>query len=90
MVAPEAAAAVVDKLAKDEETEAKAKPVTVRGDYGSSSSIRKTWKFEVTDSNEVPRQYMSINEIAVRAAIREGARDIPGLRIFLDESVVIR
>lgn len=53
----------------------------------SGLKTRKTWTFQVEDLSQVPVGYLQLNETAVRQAIREGAREIPGLRIFEDETV---
>lgn len=52
--------------------------------------MRKVWAFEVVDIAQVPGEYMQLNQVAVNAAIREGKREIPGLRIFETTSVAIR
>lgn len=55
-----------------------------------SSNLRKVWTFEVTNQNEVPNEYLMINEKAVKAAIANGTREIPGIRIYQDEQLVIK
>lgn len=47
--------------------------------------FRKVWKFEITDGNEVPREYMAVNETSIRRAINGGIREIKGVRIFEEE-----
>jgi len=49
----------------------------------------KFWTFEVQDLGKVSTQYLSINSVAVREAIRNGVREIPGIRIFQDERLSI-
>jgi hypothetical protein len=57
-------------------------PTVTRLDEGGSGSIRKEWKLkEVADFAQVPDQYKQLNEQAVKAAIKAGVRDIPGLVI---------
>jgi hypothetical protein len=58
----------------------------VRGTV-AQAAIATAWTFEVLDLNKVPLVYHTINEAAVKAAIRgqHGLREIPGLRIFPDE-----
>lgn len=53
-------------------------------------STRKRWTFEVLDLSVVPREYLMLNERAVREAIRQGVREIPGLRIYEEDDVVVR
>lgn len=55
-----------------------------------TATASTVWRHEVTDPAAVPRQYMVINEMAVKAAIAGGIRDIPGIRIFEDVKTSIR
>lgn len=50
----------------------------------------KRWVFEVEDASLVPREYLVVNETAIRKAVNEGARTIPGVRIYQDESISLR
>jgi len=49
----------------------------------------KFWTFEVQDLGKVSTQYLSINSVAVREAIRNGVREISGIRIYQDERLSI-
>ena len=49
----------------------------------------KFWTFGVQDLGKVPTQYLSINSVAVREAIRNGVREISGIRIYQDERLSI-
>lgn len=51
------------------------------------SQTQKHWTFEVVDITKVPVLYLDVDTAVVRAAIRDGERDIPGLRIYQEESV---
>jgi len=53
-------------------------------------NTREVWKFEVVDALAVPDRFKSVNEVAVGAAVRNGTRDIPGIRIFSETIVVAR
>lgn len=53
-------------------------------------STRKVWKFEIERPLQVPREYLMVNEKAIRSAVADGVRDIQGVRIYQDESVVVR
>lgn len=68
---------------------AKPEKAAVRTENGTSYQ-RKTWTFEPEKIDDVPREYMMLNEAAVRAAIKNGVRSIPGLRIFETTNTVIR
>jgi len=70
---------------------AKIEPTHIRGDYGSTAYVRKSWTFEVVDLDRVPRDYMSLDIDVVREAINKDAvRDIPGLRIYQTETLHVR
>lgn len=49
----------------------------------------KTWTFEITDITKVPRTYLDLNETLVRKHIRAGVREIPGLRIYQQDTVKV-
>lgn len=53
------------------------------------SGARKTWTFEVTDEALIPRAYLCIDEKAIRQAVRDGIREIPGVNIFQETSIAI-
>jgi hypothetical protein len=66
-------------------------PTRIRGDYGATAFVRRSWTFEVVDLDRVPREYMSLDVTVVREAItRDGVREIPGLRIFQAEALRVR
>lgn len=48
---------------------------------------KKVWKFEVTDANQVPRQFLVVEEKIIRAAVNIGTREIPGVRIYEDVQI---
>jgi hypothetical protein len=56
---------------------------------GARVATRKTWDYEVVDFAKIPDRFKEITKGEVRAAIREGARDVPGLRIFQAESASV-
>ena len=62
---------------------------SVRSTSGTMSA-KKIWKFELTDGTQVPREFMMVNETAIRRAIMDGVREIPGVRIYQEESISIR
>lgn len=70
--------AVVPQLAK-----------TQRAELGQAIA-RKVWEFEVLDIDQVPREYLQLDETAVRRAIQQGIRHIPGLRIYETEKLTVR
>jgi hypothetical protein len=50
----------------------------------------KTWTFEVTNANAVPREYLMVDTVLIREAMRNGVRDIPGVRFFQEDGLSIR
>ncbi|TET23384.1 MAG: hypothetical protein E3J78_02315 [Candidatus Cloacimonadota bacterium] len=54
-----------------------------------TTQTRKVWKFEITDPTRVPREYMTINEAKIRNVVRSGIREIPGVRIYQEEIMVV-
>lgn len=61
-----------------------------RGTFGSTASLRTTWEFDIEDVNRVPAEFLMPNEAAIRAAIKGGRRDIPGVRIYQKQQTVVR
>lgn len=66
-----------------------------RGDYGGVASVKKTWTYEVTDIKLLAEKHPELvveisSEINKLIRGKDGARDIPGLRIFEKESMAIR
>jgi len=58
-------------------------------------SISKRLTFEITDEEKVPRRFLSIDTVKIRAYIREHkeeaiGHDIPGIRIYYEDSVSAR
>jgi hypothetical protein len=56
----------------------------------SGVSTRKVWQFEVVDQSKVPAEFWILDTPAIGRAVRGGARDIPGVRIYSEDSVSVR
>src|SRR5438477_13045483 len=70
---------------------ARLEPMRIRGNYGATAFVRRSWTFEVVNLDQVPREYVSLDVPVVRAAItQDGIRQIPGLRIFQTEELRVR
>jgi len=54
-----------------------------------NTQTRKIWTFSVEDFSRVPDQYKFVNQTAVHAAIRNGIRDISGIKIYQDDVLSI-
>lgn len=62
---------------------------TIKTASGAAIS-RKTWKFDVMDTEQIPRRFLKVDETAIRQAVRDGERQIPGVRIYESEELAIR
>jgi hypothetical protein len=54
----------------------------VRSVHNSVAGLSDNWEYGITHPDLVPRQFLMVNDAAVKLAIKQGAREIPGLRIF--------
>lgn len=57
---------------------------------GALASASTKWTHEVVDPSLVPRNYLMVNDGAVKAAVAGGLRNIPGVRIFETVRTAIR
>jgi hypothetical protein len=64
-------------------------PKYVRGD-GAMSYEQTVWKFDVEDLSITPREYLTIDEAKVKAAVKSGVREIPGLKIYSEQKTIIK
>ncbi len=53
------------------------------------TQTRKVWTFEVLDPEKVPYIYTTIDTVAINQAIRDGVREIKGLKIYQEEKLSI-
>lgn len=60
-------------------------PPTVAG-----ATVRRVWTFRVVDASKLPREYLVVDAVAIREAVRAGVRQIPGVEIFQDETLAVR
>jgi cell division protein FtsN len=81
------------KEIKQEEFTPTEKPVEkktpVRTESGTAST-KKVWNFEVIDPTTVPDDYKVIDEKLIRVAVRNGVREIKGVRIFEEDQLNMR
>ena len=61
-----------------------------RSQAGSLTGLRDNWVYEPVDLSKVPAAYLTVNDAVVKAAIKTGVRDIPGLRIWNDAKAYVR
>ena len=57
---------------------------------GNKASASVTWTHRVVDADKVPRQFLMVNEAAIKAAIKGGTRKIEGVEIFEAAKTAIR
>jgi septal ring factor EnvC (AmiA/AmiB activator) len=50
------------------------------------AGIRTYWKFEVVNSQEVPREYCSPSNVLINQAIKNGITEIKGLKIYQEKN----
>jgi hypothetical protein len=87
------AAIAVEERAGEMRQEAQAKPADMartRGDFGAVATLRSVWTFEVMDRSKIPADYLMVNEAAIKGAVKAGIREIPGVRIYQEQSAVVR
>lgn len=61
----------------------------LKADSGSAV-VRHEWNATVVDPDAVPREYLVVDMAKVRAAVKDGVREIPGVRIEQVESLAVR
>lgn len=64
-------------------------PRGLKGDMGTTT-IKHPWRFEVVKPDLVPRQYLKVDEPAIRKAVAAGVREISGVNIFQGDEVAVR
>ena len=55
-----------------------------------TKGLTKRWVFRVTNPNLVPRAYLVVDEKLIREKVASGARSIPGVEIYQEDSISIR
>jgi len=66
------------------------KEKVTRTETGAAAHERKAWKAEVINEAEIPREYLTVDMKKINEAVKMGAREIPGVRIFEETSTVFR
>lgn len=70
--------------AKDVLSQAIDNGTLTRGQHGSASRARKVWRWRCANFDDVPNQYLSLNEKRINAAVKLGERNIPGIVVYQD------
>ena len=56
---------------------------------GKLTKVKK-WSWELEDEQIIPREYLCIDEKKVDEAIKQGVRNIPGIKVFEKEEITMR
>lgn len=56
----------------------------------NSASVSMVWDFEVINKAQLPLEYLKVDEVAIRNAIRNGSREIAGVKIFQKSQLSLR
>lgn len=52
-------------------------------------TLTKNWTYGIVDINKVPREYLTLDTVAVMRAVNLKVRNIPGLRIYQKPSIKV-
>lgn len=55
-----------------------------------SAAVRREWRATVVDISQVPREYLKVDQTAINAAVKAGAREIAGVRIEQVAGLAVR
>ena len=80
----EAHAAKGHKISEDITPVEKPMPFSVN----DKTKTRSQWTYDILDENQIPRAYLEVNRAAITRAVRAGARDIQGVKIYQKEIAV--
>lgn len=91
----EAVAEAEQKVEEAKQEIVKVEPVKTAAvrTMSGTSTIRKDWTYEVVSLDELAKSRVDLvieNSVAIRQAIRNGEREIPGLRIYQKETLSVR
>jgi hypothetical protein len=56
---------------------------------GKLTKVKK-WAWELENADAVPREYLSLDEEKIDEAIKQGVRNIPGIKVFEKEEITMR
>lgn len=62
---------------------------TIKAAMGSATA-KLIWTFDITDAAQVPREYLVVDPMKIRAAVKMGTREIPGVNIYSEEQLSVR
>lgn len=50
----------------------------------------KKWAWELEDEQSIPREYLTLDEKKIDEAVKQGIRNIPGIKVFEKEEITMR
>lgn len=53
-------------------------------------SAKEITSYEIVDESKIPREYLTVDRGAIQKAVRDGVKDIPGVKIIKKTSVAFR
>lgn len=56
----------------------------------ATTTVKKVWKWEFEDASKVPHEYFTIDEKKINQAVRDGVREIAGIRIYQEDQLSVR
>lgn len=78
------------ELVKQAEPRREVVPAAPMKAASGTASTRMRWQATVTNEAEVPREFLKVDQVAINKAVREGAREIPGVTIEQVPEVAVR
>lgn len=67
----------------------KAAPKTIQTGLGTATT-KTVWDFVIEDEAKIPREYLTVDTKKIRAVVKAGVREIPGVRIFESDQLAVR
>jgi hypothetical protein len=66
--------------------------VTLQRPVNTGIGDRKVWKFRIKDAALVPREYLTVNEVAIGGVVRalKGSTNIPGVETYQESVIAVR
>jgi hypothetical protein len=55
-----------------------------------SASVRKVWRAYIEDESAIPREYLQVDVKKINAAVKDGVREIPGVRVAHVDEMSVR
>jgi exonuclease VII large subunit len=56
---------------------------------GKLTKVKK-WVWELEDEQSIPREYLTLDEKKIDEAVKQGIRNIPGIKVFEKEEITMR